>query len=340
MLTPRDEGYSCSASPTEWVLFIGSVWTIWASWWFLELVDMATRRGMSFKQRMSILNSAVRWNSTRMLAPAYVAIMARSRAGGPGQSVASYYFGYEPDYRPGSIPAITAWQWAKIILMDLPPLLLQPALLAYSTSLYRQGASEPLLAAHWVISSTPAALTGLFLIVTSSRRLHAISSGHGVFWLTGILVAVGLAFILVIYFLTEEGRLLGWASAVPTAFAWALLVFPCHLMRCCKDFFHVLLYFFSSILRMGPLLMDIVSGGKGFPFCGVSHIVALIAYGLLAFPIMWAAATAGGQGVETLCRQHWKNRRQAVARGRRPWEEVERGDEDAVSLQSREGLVN
>lgn len=335
---PRDEEYSCSASPTEWVLFIGSVWTIWASWWLLELVEMATQRGMPFKQRMFILNMSVRWNCTRMLAPAYVALMASSRAGGQGQSVASYYFGYEQEYRPGSIPAISPWQWVKIILMDLPPLLLQPALLAYSNGLYRQSASEPLLASHWVMSSTPAALTGLFLIVTSSRRLQAISSGHGIFWLTGILVAVGLAFILVIYFLTEEGHRLGWASAVPTAAAWALIVFPWQLKQCCKNFFHVLLYCLSSIVRMMPLLTDMVTGGKGFPFCGVNHIVALVVYGLLSWPIMWAAATAGGQGVETLCRKHWANRRQAVARGRRPWEEVERGDEDAVSLRSREGL--
>ena len=115
-------GYSCTASPADWILFVGSLWTIWTSWWVPELVELATHRrgGIPFRQRLSITNAAVQWNCARILAPSFTAIMSMARARSPEEWAVLFYFGYEPEHAAeGTIPRITPWQWAKIILMDL-----------------------------------------------------------------------------------------------------------------------------------------------------------------------------------------------------------------------------
>ncbi|KAL2105078.1 hypothetical protein VUR80DRAFT_9057 [Thermomyces stellatus] len=338
MSTPRDEAHDCSASTADWVLFVGSLWTIWTSWWIPELVGLAAHRrgGMSFRQCLSVAKAAVQWNCARVLAPTYVAVMTMSRARRVEEWPALYYFGYEPDYGAGAIPGLTAWQWAKIVLMDFPPLLLQPALFAYSSSLYRRDITVPLLAARWVISATPAAFTGLYLVVTSSNpRLHPKGA---TFWLLmGLLSLVGVAFILCLYFFTYEGETLGWASGTSFAFTWALLMFPCQLWHCCGYLGPMLVYVISAAMRMVPILMDMLTASKDFPFCGANHIATVAVYLFFAFFVMFHSSWAGGKWVEKLCRSAYNQVKKDTGQERGANADTE--DEEAVSLQSQKGLV-
>lgn len=141
--------------------------TLWALWWIPHLVKLAVHphNGLSFRQRLSIAGDAVRWNCTRILAPGFVAIMSMARASSPGEWAALYYFGYEPDYARGSISGMTLWQWGKIVLTDLPPIVLQPLLIAWAVHIKKLEEEENiatyLLPARWVLGSVSAAFIGL-----------------------------------------------------------------------------------------------------------------------------------------------------------------------------------
>lgn len=111
-------------------------------------------------------------------------------------------------------------------------------------------------------------------------------------------------------------------------------MFPFQLGLCCGMAGPLLFYFFTAAIRAAPILVDMLSGGDQFPFCRANHLITVAFYGLFTVFLMCYSAYTGRVAVEKLCRAEYKKMRQAL-RARR----VNRRDEEAASLQSREGFV-
>jgi hypothetical protein len=323
---------NCSASVFDWILFVSTLSLLSLGWWIFEVPTLftpephreATLIGGSPKPgRFRRFHRALAWNCIRALMPSYVAIIAMARSKKAKEWATLYYFGYDMEAGDDAARQLTGWQWAKISLTDVSHLVLE-CLLAYRAAATAEKRDYPLVQGWWLFASLPASIIGLYLILIRAlpnppRRFFVGLIGFL------LLVFVGVAFILAIYFSSGMHRTVGAAFAGSMALSWSFTMFPLTLCLCCGGRFHALFYLLSAAARAMPLLAEMMSPREKFPFCSINHPGLLATFGVVAgICVFYCAAMGSG-----LCERYRKNLEQLL-------ETAEEGQEEHVALQARE----
>ncbi|KFH48381.1 hypothetical protein ACRE_005860 [Hapsidospora chrysogenum ATCC 11550] len=290
----------CVQGPLQWTLLLAPYVLLTTPWWLVEIPLLFTKRNhcnsqtLGIRDRLGAFFRAVAWNCARYLQPSYVAISALARSRDKKAWKVLYYFGYEP--ADDGSRSLTNWEWSKIAVMDGLPFALELWLVIQNAFMGRDS-HVALGLGSWLLHTVPASVNGAWLIAAShtSGRLNRAHHGVACFLL---LIVVGLALILTMYFTTPDSfSAMGGVLTV----LYGLPMLPLCCMNCCGGRFHFFFYLYGAIARTMPFLVAIwTSHSDDDIFCFIRNgVPVFVPFIILGIAAMFVAGYCGGLvGVE------------------------------------------
>lgn len=298
---------NCSAAPIDWVLYIGALLILCLGWWVLEIPLLFTKssyqplssRGadeqLAQRKPLGRFWDAVRWNCCRTLTPTAIGVIAIARNLHEKAWPGLYYFGAERTST--SRAGFTLWQWVKILLTDVVPIVFFCLLIWRSP--HMMNTWNILFPAWWLVAYTVQCVLGLYLLAASNmpnppRAGWTIIIGFPVMLFTGVVFCVPAFLVL------KKGGMppqLGWSVFL----TWYWVLIPFTLWGCCGGRGHLLVYIMNASFRMIPLLIGMFDNRPLFIFCSFNYTGVTVVVGILggALPLI-----LGMWGQSALCERY------------------------------------
>ncbi|GJN73858.1 hypothetical protein PLIIFM63780_007929 [Purpureocillium lilacinum] len=278
---------SCTPNAFEAVITTLSFFSLCVSWWLVDvplLFVKPPRRSSdgdasSSPGRVRLFFRAVAWNCIRAVQPTYIGLIALARAISDGRNSTSawpllYYFGDALPNHP-QVLRPTALQWVKVALLDGVILVTEILLVVYGYTAGRYHDTRVFAAGMWILSATPACVLGAYLLLFVSRRVSRLHRSWRLATAGSLLVLVGLALILSLYFSAPRDRVPAIASIMTMQWVLPLLPMVACQCTCCGLSrgmpWRIVYLIFAVAVRTITLTLDVGSStfSNEFWFCRV-----------------------------------------------------------------------